>query len=48
MRPFVDDLFFGAPITEKLKGAFNGLKTKAIKGWSYFKGVSAGGEEFTS
>ena len=45
--PFLDDLFFGAPVTQKLKKGISYIKGKA-KGFSnYFKGVSAGGEEFT-
>ena len=47
-RPFLDDLI-GAPVTAKISNIFNGLKGKVSKGWkTYFKGVSAGGEEFTS
>jgi hypothetical protein len=43
----MDDLFFGAPISEKLKNAYNGMKSYVSKGWGkYFKGVSPGGEEF--
>jgi len=45
--PLLDDIFFGVPITQKIKNAYNGLKSKVSKGLSYFKGVSAGGEEFT-
>jgi hypothetical protein len=46
--PLLDDIFFGVPITQKIKNAYNGLKSKVSKGLSYFKGVSAGGEEFTN
>eukprot|EP00347_Sterkiella_histriomuscorum_P003699 403363283 len=46
--PFLNDLFFGAPITESLKNKYNGAKSYIGKMWgSYMKGVSAGGEEFT-
>ena len=44
----MDDLL-GFQVTDKVKTMFKGLKTSVSKGWtSYFKGVSAGGEEFTS
>jgi hypothetical protein len=45
--PFLDDLFFGAPVTEKIKRGLSYLKGKAKGVSNYFKGVSAGGEEFT-
>jgi len=36
------------PVTAKLKGAFKGLKGLVSKGYEKIKGVSPGGEEFTS
>ena len=44
----MDDLFFGAPVTQKIKNAYTSLKGAFLKGMKLIKGVSAGGEEFTS
>lgn len=44
----MDELFFGAPITQKVKSAAKKVTSIVSKGWNkYMKGVSPGGEEFT-
>ena len=47
-KPFLDDLFFGASITQSIKNGMSKVSNK-IGGLykKYLKGVSPGGEEFT-
>lgn len=45
----VNDLFFGAPISETVSKKLKGAKEVAASFWKkHFKGVTPGGEEFTA